>query len=62
VDDTSVSVEEATAYLREQAGEDVCSFCGRTCYEVTQLVAGEHGRICDICVREFAAHVAKGEN
>jgi hypothetical protein len=59
--DTNVSVEEATAYRREQAGDDVCSFCGRTCYEVRQLVAGENGRICDICVREFGGHHVKAK-
>jgi hypothetical protein len=52
--DTNVSVAEAEAYLREQFGNDGCSFCGRMFYQVTQFFSGANGRICDDCVRKFA--------
>ena len=57
--DTNISVAEAEAYLREQFGDDGCSFCGRMFYQVTQFFSGANGRICDDCVRKFSGLLNK---
>jgi hypothetical protein len=57
--DNAVTVAEAEAYLREQFGDDGCSFCGRMFYQVTQFFSGSNGRICDICVRKFSGPIEK---
>jgi hypothetical protein len=57
--DTNVSVEEATAFLKEHFGDLKCSFCGRMFHEVWQYFGSDNARICDICVEQFAALVKK---
>jgi hypothetical protein len=45
------SVEEARAYQESMVGEDRCSFCARTLYDVQSLVEGKSGaRICNFCI------------
>jgi ClpX C4-type zinc finger len=45
------SVEEARAYQESMVGEDRCSFCARTLYDVQSLVEGKGGaRICNFCI------------
>lgn len=46
-----VSVEDARAYQESTVGQDRCSFCSRTMYDVKSLVEGKDGaRICDLCI------------
>ena len=45
------SVEDAIAYQEKMVGENRCSFCSRTMYDVKSLVEGKSGaRICDYCI------------
>jgi hypothetical protein len=48
------SLEDARAYQADLVGDERCSFCGRSMYEVNSLLAGNDGaRICDLCVKSF---------
>ena len=49
------------AWLRHFRGRGydlACSFCGRSEDQVTNLVAGAHAYICDVCVDKCSAIVA----
>jgi hypothetical protein len=59
--DLNVSEAQARAYLRTTFPDDECSFCERQLHEVKQLFVGENGRICDLCVREYASNLIKQE-
>ena len=48
------SIEDARAHQAYLMGDDCCSFCNRTMYEVDSLVEGNSGvRICNLCVTSF---------
>jgi ATP-dependent protease Clp ATPase subunit len=42
-----------------KSGQLRCSFCGKKETEVSKLVAGQHGYICDKCVA-IASQIMKG--
>jgi hypothetical protein len=47
----NTSREDARAYQAHLVGDDRCSFCSRTLYEVDSLMEGTSGaRICNLCV------------
>jgi hypothetical protein len=50
-----VSDEEGRRVREEEALSMTCSFCGRRPDQVNQLVESKDSRICDHCLREFAA-------
>jgi hypothetical protein len=53
-----IEVVDATV----EAGEPPrCDFCGREAVEVSAVVQGQAGSICDLCVSGFSAAVHKGD-
>ena len=53
------SVVDARAYQESMVGEDRCSFCSRTMYDVQSLVGGKNGaRICDFCITALNEEMA----
>ena len=50
-----VSVKE-TYYPKEHVGTLYCSFCGKSQFEVVQLIAGPNVCICEECV-ELAKYI-----
>ncbi len=61
--ETSVSVEAAEAWIKENCEAITCSFCGREAGDFTSLIESKTGvRICNRCVDEFYAEMRKGEN
>jgi hypothetical protein len=61
--DHHTSIEDARAYLAQTVGDERCSFCSRTMYEVQFLVEGEKGaRICDLCVSDYQRELLCSES
>jgi len=57
------SIEDARAYQESMVGEDRCSFCSRTMYDVKSLVEGKNGaRICDLCITALSEEIHSNQS
>ena len=58
--DTSVTEDEARAYLKRVYEGEECSFCGRLPIDTEQIL-GDSVRICDKCIDEFYEEIHADE-
>jgi hypothetical protein len=45
----------------EDFEEETCSFCGRSAFDVERMVVQGGARICNFCIKEFHARLAKAK-
>jgi hypothetical protein len=53
--ESHVTEEEASKVRDEMCADHRCSFCGKTPYDVNQVIERNSVRICDSCIEQFHA-------